>query len=78
MLDGFFVQDGDALAGSPMPGRPPRGQAAGAHTQHMTPESVLRGNDTAGAGIYNYQAAPIIRNTVVRIAGPAKAAASTT
>ncbi len=66
VLDGFFVQDGDALAGSPMPGRPALGQAAGAHTQHMTPESVLRGNDTAGAGIYNYQAAPIIRNTVVQ------------
>ncbi len=61
VLDGFVVQDGHAPEPPSGPAGVPAKPILG---QHMTPFIVLEGGPF-GAGIYNYQAAPVVRNCIV-------------
>ncbi len=67
VLDGFIVEDGYAMVDlSKMP--PPRGSkpptGPKGPTNHTSPAAITSGpSNGVGAGLLNYQAAPIVRNT---------------
>lgn len=76
VLDGFIITGGNAMegtgggppgpaGGSKGPGSPAGGQKkkGGGRPIHLTPQTILGGRtDGAGAGMLNFQTAPIVRN----------------
>lgn len=66
VLDGFVIEDGCALDAPPASGE--------GLPLHLTPAEVLAGSDASGAGLYNYRAAPVVRNTLIRNCRAAKGA----
>ncbi|QSH40909.1 MBL fold metallo-hydrolase [Lentisphaerota bacterium ZTH] len=65
VLDGVIVQCGFAIARRPSP-PPMRPNASGRPQNHTSPRSIMSNADNFGAGILNYKAAGIIRNTTIR------------
>ena len=67
VLDGFIVEDGYAMGG--MNKMPPKAAQRPAPEKgpvnHTSPKAITSGpSNGVGAGLLNYQAAPIVRNTV--------------
>ncbi|MCP3967734.1 MAG: MBL fold metallo-hydrolase [Lentisphaerae bacterium] len=66
VLDGFIVQCGYAMMEKRPQQKVRRRLSGGKPQNHTSPLNIMANNDACGAGILNYKAAGIIRNTIVR------------
>ncbi|MCL9781984.1 hypothetical protein M9194_11165 [Vibrio sp. S4M6] len=67
VLDGFVIEDGYAVGGLPMMPPPKANQPAPGKgpINHTSPNAILSGpSNGVGAGLLNYQVAPVVRNTI--------------